>query len=457
MKDQRELDMDEVFEELYNSVAQDEEICEMDSISGGSCNCSTVDYFMGRQNSTSSPQIALEMLTQFPKHLNTGFRSCKHEKTSNDIKENVSLVYKSKYRVDTKSSKASHQEKMCAVEMENDSDLLFEPEFEDSYSTRCSDIEYGYETVDGYESGVTRDQTDKLNLCKECRKLYKRARILKHTKEETPKKPAFYGASYTTHVQSSWQLVCKEYSHWSSKFWMMMSQVPSQKRSNTNKKNQNRTLNSVVRKLRTSKQTVNLSLRCCRIHSFLKRSLRLSTTAKKQFHSFNGRQKRKRPRSTQSAFQKSKAERKEKSSSCNIVKKDSKKNYVFVLDSSEEDDTRLNVKRYKCLDETMERNCLQKRRENSPPPMADIVAPINTWQEQNTSELADIDSPATQDEDDLGTFSQSFNTNPLDSDSSFDVAGPSAFAHVQEGSFKELLQKMNLGYLRSGIVRENQI
>lgn len=130
---------------------------------------------------------------------------------------------------------------------------------------------------------------------------------------------------------------------------------------------------------------------------------------------------------------------------------------MFVLDSSEEDDTRLNVKRYKCLDETMERNCLQKRRENSPPPMADIVAPINTWQEQNTSELADIDSPATQDEDDLGTFSQSFNTNPLDSDSSFDVAGPSAFAHVQEGSFKELLQKMNLGYLRSGIVRENQI
>ncbi|XP_040213309.1 uncharacterized protein LOC120943825 [Rana temporaria] len=419
LKDWREMDIDEVFEELYNSVAQDEEIYEMDSVSGGSWNCSTVDYIMGRQNSTSSPQIALEMLTQFSKHSNTGFRSCKSENTSKDTKENILLVCKSKYGEDTKSSsETSHQEKLCAVEMQN---------YSDSYSTRCSDIEYGYETVDGYESGVTREQSDKRNLCKECRKLYKRARILKHTKEETPKKPA--------------------YSHWSSKFWMMMNRVPTQKRSNM--KNQHRTLNSVVRKLRTSKQTINLSLRCCRLHSFLKRSLRLSTTAKKQFHSFNGRQKRKRPRSAQRSFQ--------KSSSCSIVKKDTKKIYSFVLDSSEEEDTMLNVKRYKCLDETKERNCLQKQREKSPSPsMADIVAPINAWQEQNTSEHAAMDSPATQEEG-LGTSSQSFNINPLDSDNSFDVASPPVFAHVQEGSFKELLQRMNLGYLRSGIVRENPI
>ncbi|XP_072274752.1 uncharacterized protein [Pyxicephalus adspersus] len=425
------MEMNEAFERLYHSIAQDEE-----SIYCSSQNSSTVDNNSAvSPNSASSPQSALEMLTQFSKSWKSESRIYKCSKSvfSTDKKENISLVYMSKCSVDTKSSTYSAGKKQNGA----DGQLYHEPFIDDSYSTRSNNIEYSYETLDGYESGVTMEKCAKQYLCRECRKCYKKAKKNKHADEEIPKKPG--------------------YSHWRSQFWMMINRAPTEKRNKRKKGEQNRTLNYVVRKLRTKRQTGNLSVRCCRIHSFLKRNLRLGMK-KKQIHSLNGRQKRKRPTSAQKSFHKLTAERKKESLSHSIEKKNPKKTFVFALDSSEEEDTRLNVKRYKLLGEDMERNYSNKRRESSLL-MSDIIAdPVYSWVEQNTSEHADsIASPDTQDEEDLGTFNQRFNVQPQPSNSTLEIAGSSVFSHVQDGSFKDLLQRMNSGFLRSGIVREKQL
>ncbi|KAM5152103.1 uncharacterized protein ACMZJ9_010349 isoform 2-T2 [Mantella aurantiaca] len=420
----------------YKSVAKDEENCEI-SISEGSQNSSTVDNVTNSHNGVVSSKMTLEKLKQFSKHLNTNFRTPKHGKSvlPTGKRGNLSPVYTSKCIVDTTSSTSSHQETNLTVDIQNGTVTLNdEADLEDLSSTRCSENENGYERVDGYESGVNCEQSERPYLCIECRKLYKKARKNKHAAEVLPKK--------------------REYSHWRTKFWMMMNRIPSQKR-NKRKKEQNRTLNRVLRKIKTNRQTGSY-LRCCRIHSFLKRNLRLCTTTKKLFHSPNARLKRKRPTYARKSSQKSKAKRKE-SLSCSIEKKNTKKSFVLMLDSSEEEDTRPNVKRYKLLSEDMKLNILEKSRENPVSKTDVIVEPINICEQHNTPVQKDIIDFSDTEDEDLGTFNQSFYTLPQDTDGSLDATGSSVFSHVQGGSFKELLQRMNSGYFRSGIIRENQL
>ncbi|XP_068101343.1 uncharacterized protein [Hyperolius riggenbachi] len=335
-----------------------------------------------------------------------------------EITKHNPLIHFNERTADKKSSVVSHLRTASAIKMQNGDDTFPQLDFQDSFSSLFSDSEY--DRTGGYESGVAEDRK---YLCKECKRLFKKAGKMKKFTKETPKKPGP--------------------GHWCSKFWMMVNCIPSQLESKRMKKHQIRSLENVMKKLKSRKQRASPQaspqVRCSRNHSFLKRNFQACTKKKKLLCNLKSPQKREKPGSTC-----------KKRKDCRLFSQRKKQGYVFALDSSDEEDAQLNVKRYKVTGEGMEKERLQRYGDIS-------MASDNTTKHHNSPDSPSmLHSSAMQDKE-HATRLPTFHSNPQHSNRRFREELSNSAAHVHYPSFRETLERINFEYLRSGIVNENRL
>ncbi|XP_069839385.1 uncharacterized protein [Dendropsophus ebraccatus] len=275
-----------------------------------------------------------------------------------------------------------------------------------------------YQEVDGYESGETK-MTDVLRLCKDCKNLYKKVR--------KRKQPAMVTDPHTTDPRP-----------WYIKSWMFVNQVSGRRSRKTLK----RGLRSVLRRLRDLRiskcsPTARIYWTCCRLHLFLKRNVRSCRERQKKllFKNQSGK-KRKHPNSgSTSRRSKKAASSKQAEDTVPQTGKKSHKPYSFVLDSSQEEETGPHIKRYKLEIKNSGKKPLLTHRKT----LNSTSAGLTHSPSSHSGSMMPLDE--------RGATGQPLVTNTH----VYDAIRP----HVQVGSFREQLEKLNMGLLKSAIINEN--
>ncbi|XP_056391293.1 uncharacterized protein LOC130284685 isoform X2 [Hyla sarda] len=262
-----------------------------------------------------------------------------------------------------------------------------------------------FSQVHGYQSGESK-MSDIQRLCKGCKHLYKKVR---------KRNPIIEDPNTT------------DPSLWYSQSWVFINKVPA-RRSKTFK----RSLGSVLRSLggmQPSRGTsaARIYWTCYRPPLFLKRNIRLHKEKQKKLFENEGR-KRKQPNSGHKLKKPKKAvssNQPEKSQRSKIAGE----THSFVLESSQEEETGPDIKRFKLEIKNAGKKPSVTHRETS---------------NSTSSCLAHSPTPCSGPMMPLGVTGPAGHCPLL----------PAEYS-LQIGSFKEQLERLNMGLLKSAIVKEN--
>ncbi|KAG8432622.1 hypothetical protein GDO86_017027 [Hymenochirus boettgeri] len=296
-----------------------------------------------------------------------------------------------------------------------------------SFQSTSNEINECYED-DLYK---VKETTDKQILCESCCKLHRKA--IKH-KTASIKKPKILDPN-----------------HWCCDFWMMVYRTPLV----VNVSRRKRRLRDILKVLERCgwKRTVVTCGKCSRAHPFLQRNLRACKNAQKAF--FKYRQKRSQIKGGSSAC-KSNANLQKMRTSQNSEKV--KKPFVFVIDSSQEEDADLILKEQKRKTDTKRRSL------NKSKLVCNLSSPHSQKQDYNRSEKTALVRHTQLNSCNLSKNSPSefFIEESEDSECSNIVRSETtpqesseSFTWVNCGSFRQMLAKLNSGCLRSAAIKEH--
>ncbi|KAG8432623.1 hypothetical protein GDO86_017027 [Hymenochirus boettgeri] len=239
--------------------------------------------------------------------------------------------------------------------------------------------------------------------------------------------------------------------HWCCDFWMMVYRTPLV----VNVSRRKRRLRDILKVLERCgwKRTVVTCGKCSRAHPFLQRNLRACKNAQKAF--FKYRQKRSQIKGGSSAC-KSNANLQKMRTSQNSEKV--KKPFVFVIDSSQEEDADLILKEQKRKTDTKRRSL------NKSKLVCNLSSPHSQKQDYNRSEKTALVRHTQLNSCNLSKNSPSefFIEESEDSECSNIVRSETtpqesseSFTWVNCGSFRQMLAKLNSGCLRSAAIKEH--
>ncbi|XP_056391294.1 uncharacterized protein LOC130284685 isoform X3 [Hyla sarda] len=297
-----------------------------------------------------------------------------------------------------------HQETNYAFSVHNCvTTIVDEYVYQDDRESKCSPNTS--HAVHGYQSGESK-MSDIQRLCKGCKHLYKKVR---------KRNPIIEDPNTT------------DPSLWYSQSWVFINKVPA-RRSKTFK----RSLGSVLRSLggmQPSRGTsaARIYWTCYRPPLFLKRNIRLHKEKQKKLFENEGR-KRKQPNSGHKLKKPKKAvssNQPEKSQRSKIAGE----THSFVLESSQEEETGPDIKRFKLEIKNAGKKPSVTHRETS---------------NSTSSCLAHSPTPCSGPMMPLGVTGPAGHCPLL----------PAEYS-LQIGSFKEQLERLNMGLLKSAIVKEN--
>ncbi|XP_075685849.1 uncharacterized protein LOC142655499 [Rhinoderma darwinii] len=419
-----------LFEELYQSLTQKKENLSKQSSKRSLQNVTKheISYSPGRyqtfkKNNVASRNIMSETFAKSSQHSAMGTYSLEGETILIKSTKLTTTVCKGEDILSMEEE--SHQESSCEFSGSDCIALIAETlGCQSDCESECFNSQYNYEVTDGYQSGESK-MNDVLRLCKDCKNLYKKVR--------KRKPPAVIGDPRTTDLNS-----------WYSKSWIFVNRISARGSRRTLK----RGLGSVLKSLRSMQisrcyPTSRTYWTCCRSHVFLKRNLRLCKVEQKRllFES-QDKKKRKQPNSGR------KSRSSEKSIPSNqaneiVLQTGNKthKNYSFVLDSSQEESTSLEIKRYK----------LEIKHTGRKPLLRQTETPNNSISGGLVhSHLPCFDCMTQPDQE-----GRVVNDLPLEMEPFGHDTRPPIVCSVQSESFREQFVRLNMGYSKGAIINES--
>ncbi|XP_040295598.1 uncharacterized protein LOC121007616 [Bufo bufo] len=291
-----------------------------------------------------------------------------------------------------------HQESSCEFSALNGVTVIADESVcQEDHGSDCSFSQYTYKATDGYQSGESNSR-DVQRLCEECKTFYKKLR--------TRKGPAIIKDRRST-----------DPGPWYGKSWIFVNQSSARGSRKTSK----RSLESALKRLRDlpisrCSPPARPHWTCCRCHLFLKRNIRLCKEAQKtSIFKDQSKKKRKLPNSGRKSKRPKKylPSNREEETELKIGQKARK---TYSLDSSQEEIANPEIKRFKLeVRNTGKKTLLQ-----------------NTETSSNSVHMTS------------STF------EPMGHD-----ARPTSKYPVHAGSFREQLEKLKMGEIKSGIIKEN--
>ncbi|KAM4698701.1 uncharacterized protein WCC33_014234 [Rhinophrynus dorsalis] len=245
--------------------------------------------------------------------------------------------------------------------------------------------------------------------------------------------------------------------HWCSDFWMFLNRVPVKSTFPRLKRSLSSSLKTLERRLFSgTKGTAGIGGRCSRAHTFLHRNLRLCKEAREK--SFNQRQKRiKRKKSGPSRKLKPQVNKKAVTSTQDKDK--AKGRFVFLLDSSEDEETDvkrkiLHISKGDCdlplhtspeLVSKVKKKSTPVRQKRAKDSTELPLSSTTSFHVGRLLEASDISSSLEVEDSD--TEQSQTGTLPTES--------PDTFPWVRRGSFRDMLARLNSGCLNSVAVKEH--
>ncbi|XP_071977331.1 uncharacterized protein [Engystomops pustulosus] len=270
----------------------------------------------------------------------------------------------------------------------------------DDHESECSISQYTCEATDGYQSGESK-MSDVQRLCKDCKILYKKVRKWKQ--------PDIIEDPHNTDPRA-----------WCSKSWIFVNHITAR---GSKKK---RSLQNVLESLRNMQisRSFPATRTCCRLHLFLKRNILTSKEEQKRLLLENqgGRKRKNRTHNRKTRMNKSRPSNYREESQTG---KKGRKSFSYVLESQEED-ADPEMKRFK-----LETNNRMK-------------LPLKPCESENLSTGGGLHKPETTATD----------QSPLVGNNGHDATAPSIYS-VQAGSFREQLEKLKKGCVKSAVVTES--
>ncbi|OCT63777.1 uncharacterized protein LOC108701428 [Xenopus laevis] len=434
-------DIERTFQEVYQSLVQDKDLSDSFwkrsssyKVFSRSESCLTLQRSSVTSSRVTEEKITLNLhnstlITGKHDHYtpagsplrqhsgNPVFETSKHErkqrtepqliKANSEEREcNMSFAHQSSYNEDTDSLQSSF----------NDGDPFSFQSGTDECSTNVLEL--------------VKESMDNQILCEACQKLYKTAI---RNKSASVKKPKIFDPN-----------------HWCCDFWMMVNRTSSV----DNIPRRRRSLRITLKVLESNVSIVPVD-KCTRAHAFLQRNLRLCKKARRAY--FKQRQ-RKSQRKRGSSILKPKPKVQRTAKSMNATQNFERKPFVFVIDSSQDEDADLDIKEPKskaemrselaCNLHSAADNTASVRQTTSHNSIGSNLSSSTSFMEGVSSEDSEssflIEPVANDKHHSEMEMCQNPPTGSLD-----------PFSWVHGGSFRDMLARLNSGCLKSAAIKEH--